>query len=215
MLDMAKVAALLAMFVLPGQVEAQEKSVSPEKKEDKTELAQQYLKRIREYVRVKTEGSRQFLNQIPVDEYQFSGGEVVTAAERGSFLVFSEKGGRRAFIDQNSDGKPDRMIVNEAGYKANKLQTEDDKRRIEDYQYLMQGIDNLEENIKVEAALRPKDITILDLDHENEKVTMFDYGDGSVGGSSEKDEYQQISDKVQDAYFVRLEELAKAIEAEQ
>jgi len=137
------------------------------------------------------------LNYQKIKTFQFSGGQEVVVGENNSFTMVITNEGQKVFYDDNSDGSLDRIVLNQ--------DEEENRKLVHNAMYTFQNMEDLSEEADVVVSLDPKDVRILAIDHESNKVEIIDMssegGTGVYSGGSDTG----FIDKLQAKYQAALE----------
>jgi hypothetical protein len=207
---LAKIAAILAIFTMPQGAKAEGTTNRAENIKQKVEEANLNLGKIIEFIKVNDKRENHYIHQTQVKQADFSLERQLIAANDGRYAVFFKNGGKKAFCDKDSDGRLDRIVINNKNYESNSVQKENEQRNSEDYIYLFDSVDNLAETAKVVGDVKPEPVTVIDIDNEKNIVTVIDSNDGSVGIST-PEQGEEFIEKLQSSYAKELAEIAKEI----
>lgn len=208
----AKIAAVIAMFLLPTGLKAQESPAdNQESGKQKIEDTRVNLNKVASFIWNKVQSEQNFINRIEVKDQSFINGSKMTVAENNKFVVVSENEGKKAYYDDNADGLLDRVVINNKEYQADKLQSSADLRNLDNNFYFFDSRDNLKKSAEVTAQVKPEAITTVILNHESNIITMIDSGDGTTGVST-AEQGKKVIESLQGKYAAQLEAFAKEID---
>lgn len=206
----AKIAAVLAMLALPQEANAQEKPNYTEGNKEKTEQASLNLNKLINFVKESQASVNVQINNIEAKELNISEEHQLTVALDGRYTILSKDGGKRTYFDINSDGRLDRLVINNKSYEEEGSEVVNSRRNMENCLFIFSSLEDLKSQLDVVSSLTPEPITVIDLNNKKQVVTMINHEDGSLSETPvDKPEYGAgFIEKTQSVY---ANELAKAV----
>ena len=202
--DTAKIALLMSLLsTFNNEVSAQDNKVEKIDLKHQIELAQDAIKKISAELNEKCKNIKQTTNGQAVNRYNFPSGQFVEAAENGDYIVMFNKDGTRGFLDSNSDGILDRVIMDDTkGISEGHI-----KRDVNSDILDMSGsIENISKLAEVSSSVRPEKVKIIELRANKGEVYMADFEDGEHGIMTDENA-SAIIEKLQVAYTSQLEKI--------
>jgi len=200
----AKIAAiLLIMFGSAKSVEAgdnTEGSLDPENVKNKIEDARGFLKQIIPDTKNSDNAASHTLNGRNISTCKYPTGQEVTVADNNDYIIVSTDEGRKVFYDDDADGSLDRVVLNKG--------EEEERIFVKNAMYAFQSMEEMAEQAEVIADLMPKQVSVLNLNHENGEAQFVDMSDGASGTFTE-DDADGLINTMQDRYTQELEEISQ------
>jgi len=203
--DTAKIAVIMSLLsTFNNEVNAQDNKVEKVDLKHQIELAQEAIKKINIELNEKCKNIIQTTNGQSVNRYNFSNGQFAESAENGDYFVIFNKDGTRGFMDYNSDGKLDRVIMDDTKASLDKPI----KRSINSNILDMSGsIENISKLAEVSSSVDPEKVKVIEIRADKGEVYMADLEDGEHGIFTGENA-SAVIEKLQVAYTSQLENIA-------
>lgn len=206
--DTAKITVLISLLsTFNNETNAQDSKVEKVDLKHQIELAQEAIKKINIELNEKCKNMTQTTNGQAVNRYNFSNGQFAESAENGDYFVMFNKDGTRGFLDYNSDGKLDRVIMDDTKGSIDKPI----KRGIDSNILDMSGsIENISKLAEVSSSVKPEEVKIMEIRADKGEVYIADLKDGEHGIFTGENA-SAVMEKLQVAYTSQLENIVNNI----
>jgi len=204
-LSPAEKAAKMTMIlsILSGPLQAApdgDKEGNPEGSKNSIEDARQALGKIIPFVEKQDNSLLHTLGYTNIKTFKSNDGRELISAVDKSFVILSIGDGHYTYLDNNSDGILDRLVINNE-------EKPEDRSLVKNGLYAFNSMDNLFRQAAVVAELRPEKIKTLSFDLDKMEITYVDAEDGTsgvIGG----DKAKAAIEKFQRLYAEKLQQMA-------
>lgn len=196
----AKIATFLLILGGPLQAMAENnREGDPEDNKNRIEDARLALGKIIPFVEKNDHSLRNTLGNTDVKTFTSDDGKELVMAVDKSFVILSIGDGHYTYLDKNSDGVLDRVVINNE-------ENSEDRGLVKNGLYVFNPMDNLFREVAAVADLKPEKIKAISFDLGKGTVSFVDAEDGS-SGTVDGDQAQAAIKKFQDKYSENLQQM--------
>jgi len=183
----------------PAVVEAANDN-NPENPGNKLEETRAKLNKIIDFINNNEESPSASISPIQ-KSFKFSNGNTVSIGlTKFGYVMLTTEDGREIYLDNDADGLVDRIVINGQ---------EDENDKQNNNSYIFSPMDDLAEEADAATSLNPKNVKILAIDHDGNKVEIIDMSEGAGVLSGGYD--TSFIDKLQTKYSLEVEEISQEI----
>jgi len=154
------------------------------------------------FLKVNKEGQDALLTNRPTKNWTSSDGSLITIGyessdrEKPIWINYQSNDYSQSFCDTDADGAVDRIVFNDE-------EKPHGNKRIKNFSYTFQGVDNLAKEAKIASSLIPKDITVFNFGKLGVEIVNFKDGESGYSNS------EVITLRSQEIFTKIMLELAK------